>query len=309
MTKHTQAYLYAALSIILWSTVASAFKLTLRRMDVYQMVFFASVASALVLLAVLAMQGKLGLLRSYSRQEYLRSVGLGLLNPAIYYIILFKAYSLLPAQEAQPLNMTWPLVMVLLSVPLLGQRIGGISILAVFISFFGVLYISTHGDLLGFRFSSAQGSGLAVGSAFLWALFWIANLRDGRDEVAKLFLSFSAGVVFAAASVALFSDFVVRDAAGLLGAIYVGVFEMGITFVTWSRALALAKTTAHVNQLIYIIPFISLLLINLVVGEKILPSTMIGLLFVIGGILVRGLDKGAGLPDAGSPLTTDRPAG
>jgi drug/metabolite transporter (DMT)-like permease len=199
--------------------------------------------------------------------------------------------------------------MVLLSVPLLGQRIGGISILAVFISFFGVLFISTHGDLLGFRFSSVQGSALAIGSAFLWALFWIANLRDGRDDVAKLFLSFAAGLVFAAAAVALFSDFAVRDAAGLLGAAYVGVFEMGITFVTWSKALALARTTAHVSHFIYIIPFLSLLLINYVVDEPILPSTVVGLFIVVGGILVRGLDRRAGLPDSRRPLTTDPPAG
>ena len=34
----------------------------------------------------------------------------GFLNPFLYYIILFKAYSLLPAQEALSLNYTWPLV-------------------------------------------------------------------------------------------------------------------------------------------------------------------------------------------------------
>lgn len=291
MTRTSQAYLYAAVSILFWSTVASAFKLTLRHLDPYQVLFYASAVSTLVLFIVLLVQGKLHLLRTFSRRQYLRSIALGLLNPAVYYIILFKAYSLLPAQEAQPLNMIWPLVTVLLSVPLLGQRIGWISILAICVSFSGVLVISTHGDLMAFRFTSVQGTVLAVGSAFLWALFWIANLRDDRDEVAKLFLSFAAGLVFVVAAVALFSDFRIDSSRGLLGAAYIGAFEMGITFVTWSRALALAKTTAHVSHLIYIIPFLSLVFIHFVLDEKVLASTIVGLVLVIGGILMRGLDR------------------
>ena len=300
MTQHRKAYVYAAATILFWSTVASAFKLTLRHLDPYQMLFYATAVSAVVLFAILAAQGKLGLLRTFTAKQWAWSVGLGLINPGIYYIVLFQAYSLLPAQEAQPLNMVWPLVVVLLSVPLLNQRIGWVSIVAVGVSFVGVLVISTHGDILGFRFTSPRGTLLATGSAILWSLFWIANVRDKRDEVAKLFASFAAGLVFVAAATALFSDFRVEVSEGLLGAAYVGLFEMGVTFVTWSKALALAKTTAHVSHLIYLVPFISLIFISLVVGERILPSTIVGLLLVVGGILVRGLDRSKAPPSIDS---------
>ena len=300
MSPHRQAYIYAAATVLFWSTVATAFKLTLRHLDPYQMLFYATATSVVVLFAVLAGQGKLGLLRGFTRRDWLWSAGLGLINPAVYYIVLFQAYSLLPAQEAQPLNMVWPLVVVLLSVPLLKQRIGWVSIAAVFVSFVGVLIISTHGDLLAFEFTSLRGTLLAVGSAFLWAGFWIANVRDKRDEVAKLFASFAAGLVFVAVAVALFSDFRVDSAEGLAGAAYVGVFEMGVTFVTWSKALSLARTTAHVSHLIYLVPFISLIFINFVADERILPSTIVGLVFVVGGILVRTLDRRAGEASPGS---------
>ena len=291
MARKTQPYVYAATTILFWSTAASAFKLTLRHLDPLQMLFYATAVSALVLFVILLAQGKLQLLLTYSRRQYLQSVGLGLLNPALYYVVLFNAYSLLPAQEAQPLNMVWPLVMVLLSVPLLEQRIGWTSILAVFVSFFGVVIISTHGDLLGFELTSVRGTVLAVGSAFIWALYWIANVRDERDEVAKLFLSFAAGLVFVAAIAGVFSEFRVDNAQGLLGAAYVGTFEMGITFVLWLKALSLAKTTAHVSQLIYLVPFVSLFFIGFVVGEEILASTIVGLAFVVGGIFLRGLEE------------------
>jgi drug/metabolite transporter (DMT)-like permease len=290
MQRHTQAYVYAAAAVLLWSTVASAFKLTLRYLDVFQMLFYASAVSTALLFAILVAQGKLGLLRTYSRGQYARSAALGLLSPAVYYIILFRAYSLLPAQEAQPLNMVWPLVIVLLSVPFLGQRFGWITIVAMLVSFFGTLVISTHGDVLGLNFTSVEGTVLALGSAFLWAIYWITNAKDERDEVAKLFLGFAFGLVFVAIAVAAFSDFRVPDARGLFGAAWVGVFEMGITFVVWSKALSLARSTAHVSQLIYLDPILSLIFINIFVGETILGSTIVGLMFVVGGILLRELD-------------------
>ena len=300
MRQHRQAYVYAAATILFWSTVASAFKLTLRHLDPYQMLFYATTVSVAVLFVILAAQGKLGLLRTFTAKQWAWSVGLGLVNPCVYYIVLFQAYSLLPAQEAQPLNMIWPLLVVLLSVPLLKQKIGWISIAAVGVSFVGVLVISTHGDILRFQFSSPRGTLLATGSAILWSLFWIANVRDKRDEVAKLFASFAAGLVFVAAATAIFSDIRVEVTEGLLGAAYVGLFEMGVTFVTWSKALALAKTTAHVSHLIYFVPFISLIFISLVVGERILPSTIAGLLLVVAGILVRGLDRTKQAPSVDS---------
>jgi len=66
---------------------------------------------------------------------------------------------------------------------------------------------------------------------------------------------------------------------------------MGVTFVVWSKALSTARTTANVSHLIYLDPMLSLIFINLVVGETILVSTIIGLVFVIGGLLLRGLDR------------------
>jgi len=74
---------------------------------------------------------------------------------------------------------------------------------------------------------------------------------------------------------------------GLLGAVYIGLFEMGITFVAWSKALVLSKTTAKVSNFIYLVPFLSLIVIHFTVGEKILFSTIIGLVFIVAGIIIQ----------------------
>ena len=260
------------------------------------MLLYATIVSAAVLFVVAAWQGKLGQALACSPRQYARSAALGFLNPFLYYLVLFEAYDRLPAQEAQPLNYTWPVVVVLLSAPLLKQPIGRVSLAAIAVSFFGVLVISTHGDLLAFRFSDPFGTALAVGSAFIWATFWLTNVRDDRDEVVKLLLNFAFGLVFVTVAALALEGPPPLDLRGIAGSAYAGAFEMGVTFVLWLRALSLSRTTAQVSSLVYLAPFLSLVLINVVVGETILASTVVGLVFIVGGIVLRRFDRTAPQP-------------
>ena len=287
MERQTKAYLYAGATVLLWSTVASAFKLTLAHMGFLEMLLGASVVSLAALFVIVLAQGKLSLIANSSREDVARSASLGFLNPFLYYVILFKAYSVLPAQEAQPLNWTWPIMLVLLSIAILKQPIRWVNVLAIVISFAGVLVISTRGDVLAFRFTNLPGALLALGSSVIWALFWIYNIKDRRDEIVKLFLNFAFGSVFTLAAVLLFGDIRIPATTGFLGVVWIGLFEMGITFVTWLKALQLSRTTAQVSNLVYAAPFLSLFLIHFIVGEEILPSTVLGLVLIVTGVIVQ----------------------
>lgn len=291
MQSQTKAYIYGLSTVLLWSTVASAFKITLRHMDHLQLLLYASLFSTLVLALILTVQGRLGLIFSYSKKQYLRSASLGFLNPFLYYLLLFKAYDLLPAQEAQPLNYTWAVTLALLSIPLLKQRLSINDILAVFISYSGVLVISTHGNLFDFEFSNPVGAALALISTIIWALYWIYNTKDDRDPAAGLLLNFLFGLPFVFLACVMFSSLRV-DFFGLLGALYVGVFEMGLTFVLWLLALKHSENTSKVGNLIFLSPFLSLVFIHFFVGETILPSTYIGLGLIVLGLTVQSLKAG-----------------
>ena len=289
--QHKLAYIYALVAVAFWATSATAFKLSLSCMGQLPLLLVASIVSAGVLFAYLAATDRLRLLGSFTARDWLWSAGLGLLNPFLYYVILFKAYSLLPAQEAQPINFVWPLTLVLLSIPLLGQRIKLTSILAILVSFAGVIVIATHparpADILDFRFSSGPGVLLALGSTVIWALFWVVNTRDRQDEAVRLFVNFLFASAYILILVLLLRQARVDSWRGLLGGIYIGLFEMGITFLVWLKALKSARTTAHVVNLIYLVPFLSLLVIAMVLGERILPSTIVGLLFIVAGIVLQ----------------------
>lgn len=287
MERQKKAYFFATLAILFWSTSATAFKICLDRfgIPVLVLLFGASLASSIVLFLNLLLDRKAGLLRSLSRGDFLRSAFLGFLNPFLYYIILFKAYSLLRAQEAQPLNFIWPLVLVLLSVPILKQKIRSRDITAILISFFGVLIISTEGRVLDFRFNNPLGVALATGSSIPWALYWLYNIRDKQDEVLRLFLNFTFAIFYVLLLMLITGGFQAPSLKGAAGIIYIGLFEMGITFVIWLKALKFARSTASVSGMIYMVPFLSLVVIYFVLGERILPSTIVGAVFIVGGII------------------------
>ena len=293
MEKQTRAYLYAAVAVLFWSTSASAFKICLSserlNVPVLPLLFGASLVASAALFIHLLLSGKVALLKALSMADLARSAFLGFLSPFLYYTVLFKAYSVLPAQEAQPLNFVWPLTLVLLSVPILKHKIKRRDILAILISFSGVLVISMKGHILSFRFTDPLGVALATGSSIPWALYWIYNVKDQRDEVLRLFLNFTCASAYVFALMLVAGELKIPGLKGVLGITYVGLFEMGITFVIWLKALKLSKTTANVAGLIYLVPFLSLVVIYFVLGEKILPSTIVGAVFIVGGIILQRL--------------------
>ncbi len=274
MSKQNKAYIFALATILFWSTMSSAFKLTLQHIDFKLMLLLAVLCSVILLFSILLIQGKLKSLSQLSIKQIGNSAIMGLLNPFAYYLILFKAYDLLPAQIAGTLNYFWPVVLVLLSIPILKQKINYKSIVALFISFFGIVIISTQGHIFKMEFSSPQGVFLALISAVFWALYWIMNMKDERDEVSKLFLNFCFGLVYVFLVVIIWEKIKFPSIEGIAGSIYIGLFEMGITYILWLKALSLSENTAKVSNLVYLSPFIALLIIRLTVKEKHLASNI-----------------------------------
>jgi drug/metabolite transporter (DMT)-like permease len=287
MKNQTRAYLYALLAIICWSTIGSAFKITLHYIYFEHLLLISSLVAVIILFIVLLATKNRKNLKNLGLSDLVWSSFLGLLNPFFYYTVLLKAYDLLPAQEAGTLNYIWPLVLVILSIPMLRQHIRIFSILAILISFFGILLISTHGHIFSFKFSNPFGVLLALGSAVFWALYWIFNTKDKLEPLTRLFLNFCFGFLFILVAVFFIRPFTIPSWQGVAGSVYIGIFEMGITFVFWMMALKLSKTTAQVSNLIYLSPFISLVLIHFFVGETIFISTIVGLIFIVSGILMQ----------------------
>ncbi len=291
MQKNQQkAYLYALLAILFWSTAASAFKVSLLYQDLVSLLLFASLTSLLVLGVVIVVTGKVKALRRLSYSQAAVSMLLGLFNPFLYYLVLFKAYDLLPAQEAMTLNYAWPLVLALLSAPILKHPLGLKSVIALIISFSGIVVIATNGKITALEFQNLTGTSLALASSVIWALFWLLNAKSRLHESLKLFLNFFWGSIYILLLIIITGNFPKPCLYAILSASYVGAFEMGITFILWLKALQLTKRTDKISQLVFLAPFLSLVFINIIVGETIQGYTITGLLLIVAGIILQQYD-------------------
>jgi len=288
MDKTRQSYIYAGLAIFFWSTIPTAFKICLNELSILPMLTIASVTSTLVLLVVIISEKKTGLLKINSQSDIINSALLGFINPFLYYLILLKAYQLLPAQVAQPLNMIWPIILVFLSVPVLKQKIKGRSFVALSISFLGVYIISSQGNLFKPGHADIKGVLLATGSSVFWAFYFILNVKDKRDEAVKLFMNFLFGSVYLIAAMIITRSWPeYMELKGLASSVYIGLFEMGITFFFWLKALHLSETTDKVSNLVYLAPFLSLIFVHFILHEPVFYTTPAGLLLIISGILIQ----------------------
>lgn len=291
MDIQIKSNLFAISAVLFWSTVATAFKLTLEGMNYAQLLFYSSIFSSAVLFLFARRNGRSAREILFQKDFFLKNLSLGLLNPFFYYLVLFKAYSLLPAQEAQPLNYTWPIAISIFSVIFLDQKLTIKTIAGLLLAFFGVAVIATRGDLFSLEFHSFFGVILAAGSSLIWASFWILNLKDKRENGEKLFGAFFTGTIFTAIYISLFDSFKLNDYSFIFGAAYIGLFEMGITFFLWMKALQLSVNKAKTSTLAYLSPFISLIFISLILKETLFYSSIIGLVLIVGGILIQRIGR------------------
>jgi drug/metabolite transporter (DMT)-like permease len=174
---------------------------------------------------------------------------------------------------------------------MLGQRLRKADIAALLLAYFGALIISTQGQLTELNFESPIGVGLALLSTLLWALYWIFSTKNNDQPVVSLFICFSIGLPLIAVVMTWQDAWIMPNTKAWLAAVYVGLFEMGITFVLWLMAMKKAENTASISNLIFISPFLSLILIHHFLGEIIHPATVIGLGFIIAGLTVQKLIK------------------
>lgn len=273
------AVMLALASILFWSWAATAFKKALIYHSPWFVVFAGSLISTVVLLAMLLFRRK-RICFSDIRQGAL----FGFLNPFLYYLVLLTAYNGLPAQIAMVVNYLWPVVLVILAVPFLGQKLtaGGIS--GILLSFAGVALMALLGrSTLDIPIYPLL---LAFASTLVWAVYWLLNTRSSGETNAVLLMGFAFGSVYLAIYGIFSGESFFTSSASLHWIVYVGVFEMGITYMMWNTALKLASTTASVGSLIFLTPFLALVPISLVVGEGIAPSTLAGLVLVTAGILL-----------------------
>jgi drug/metabolite transporter (DMT)-like permease len=282
---NNKAILYVSITVLSWATVASAFKLALSSLTYYELLLIASFTALIAFAIILTFRKRWFLLRSVNRGQWRMFAIAGMLNPTMYYLVLFKSYELLPAQIAQPINYMWPVVLSVMLAIFARQRIPAFKFAGMAISLAGVAVISVGpGQLTGVGLS-VLGLTLGIGSAFVWATYWLINRMNAEtDQIMSLFLNFLFGTIYLL-MIAPFMKIEISSLQGVLAAVYSGLFEMTIPFIFFGIALKKTDNPALINHLCYLSPFLSLFIIHLILGESIYSTTYTGLALIVGGLL------------------------
>jgi len=276
----------ALAAVLAWSTVATGFKLGLRVLEPLQLLWLGALISFGFFTVMLLVTGRWRGLANLSGRDWRRVAGLGLLNPFLYYFILFEAYDRLPAQIAQPLNYTWAIMLAVLAVPILGQPLTRRTLAGIVVSYAGVVVLLAQGRLDGFAQVDLLGVALALASTLIWALYWLANVRLKTDALVLMSGSFAVGAAAVGLACALLEGLPAMNAQSLGYGAWVGLVEMGITFVLWQTAMRRTAHAGRIAQLIFLSPFLSLVLIDRVLGEAVSMSSVAGLVLIVAGLLI-----------------------
>ena len=271
-------------AVMLWSTVATAFSLSLQYLTPLQLVALATVTSWCFFAIRLSAPERWSAPRVTSSKARATGLLVGWLNPGLYYLVLFAAYDRLPAQEAMAINYSWGITLALLAVPLLRQRLSSGALLAACISYSGIVVIATRGAPLSLDFAQPLGVGLALLSTLLWSLYWVINTRQSLDPEVNLFLNFSGALPLLLALLWWSNTPFPALWQGWAGGLYVGLFEMGLAFVLWMGAMKATTSTLRISSLIFLSPPLSLVLIWVIAGEPVKAYTLIGLVLILFGL-------------------------
>ena len=271
-------------AVMLWSTVATAFSLSLQYLTPLQLVTLATVVSCCFFAIRLSAPERRSALRVTSSKARATGLLVGWLNPGLYYLVLFAAYDRLPAQEAMAINYSWGITLALLAAPLLRQHLSAGALLAACISYGGILVIATRGAPLSLDFAQPLGVGLALLSTVLWSLYWVINTRLSLDPEVNLFLNFSGALPLLLALLWWSNTPFPTLWQGWAGGLYVGLFEMGLAFVLWMGAMKATTSTLRISSLIFLSPPLSLVLIWVIAGEPVKAYTLIGLVLILFGL-------------------------
>ena len=260
--------------------MATGFKLGLAHFSITHLLFLGTCFSWLVFAGVTLLRRRWYI----EPQDRLLAIGLGLLNPCLYYFVLFGAYERLPAHIAQPLNYTWAITLAVLAVPMLKQSLTRKTLLGIGVSYIGVIALVTLSRDNGKAPYDAFGVFLALASTLIWAFYWLLNARSRSHPTNLMFWSFSAALPVLSLLAWQKGGFPTIDSNALIYGAWVGCIEMGITFLLWQTALRMTTSVARVSQLIFVSPFLSLVFIHQFLEEQISPLTIIALLIIVAGL-------------------------
>lgn len=216
------------------------------------------------------------------RRVPLRAYLIGTLGLFGYHAFYFAALRLAPPAEAGLINYLWPLLIVLLSGLLPGEKVRRGHILGAALAFCGAVVILNK----GFTGTSLFGYTLALLAAFTWAGYSLLSRRMGHVPTAAVAVfCLATATLSLALHLAFETPAWPATSTGWAAIAALGIGPIGLAFYVWDIGVKRGNIQL-LGTLSYAAPLLSTL--ALVLANMAQPSLSLGLaaLMITGGALI-----------------------
>ena len=287
-------YIYAAISILCWSTVSTITKLLLNdSINNFQLLWVSAFFAFCFLFLVNLFSGKLKLLRAYKPKDFLLSAAIGLPGTFFYYVFYYFGASQLPASQAFIINYLWPIMSLVFATIILKEKLTLRNGFAIGISFLGIITIMI-GETGNQASSFWIGAVSCILGAVSYGIFTALNKKYTYEKSLSMMINYLVTFVLTTIINAIGNKLFLPNMLQSLGIAWNGIFTMAIASTLWILALS-GEATGKISNLADITPFLSLVWAAIFLEEKLSSNSFIGLVIIVLGIVIQ---LGSGKNDA-----------
>jgi len=294
MSKRIVAVACTLACVALWALIPVVAKTGQRGLDNHQFLFWSSLVSFLAFAVTAGLGGKLPRLARYRARDWAVMAGLGLLGTYVYYILLYFGYARSRGLEVLVLQYSWPLLIIVLSAPILRERITVRRAIACAFGFAGVAIVLSKGNLAGIRLDDAGVDALVLLGALSFALFSVLSKKSDFEPITMNAIFFLVATVASFISMTFASGFALPPASAILPILVNGLLVNGFSYLLWVWALRNADAS-FIAPFVFLTPVLAAGYLVVFFGEPIVPAYAVGLALVIAAGAVNSffLDSGA----------------
>jgi len=293
-----QATLIGTVSILLWGTLALMTRWTDAQIPPFQLLAMTFGLAWLLMQSRWWLRGESGL-RFLHQPLPVWLLGIGGLFG--YHLFYFIALAKAPAAEAGLIAYLWPLLIVLLSALLPGERLRSAHILGALLAASGSALLLIKGEA---NFSEQHSIGyLAAGAcALIWSAYSVLSRRHA-DVPTDTVGWYCAGTALLGLICHLLFEQTVWPERPLqwIGIVGLGLGPVGIAFLTWDIGVKRGNIQL-LGTLAYAAPLISTLLLILAGEAQASSRLLLACLLIVGGSMIAGIRLKRMLNPASNPI-------
>ena len=281
-------YCYAGVTVLIWSTLATVVKLVLTDIPNLEALAVSSAFAFVFLLILNIINGSIREMKRYRFKDYLMMAGLGFLGLFLYSALYYFGIAQLGSQEACILNYLWPIMIVVFACVILREKVTVRKVIAMLLSFAGIVVL-TLGGSGGEEGGRLWGIIACVAAAVCYGLFSVLNKRHSLNQnITMMLIWFTTAVCSFGASLLLEAP---QPITGWqwAGMVWLGVVVNAVAYLLWAIALKGADDSAKIANLAYLVPFLSIIISAVVLGEQITLNAVAALVLIVGGILLQSI--------------------